>query len=204
MRKPYKAIAIAVVFLVLSTSAFGQGVRSSFFLNAAAFFPNNDAIQSKVGQGLGLMLSLQRHLTVSFEWKYAKLKVDSEKGGLMNSELSYTPLVLSIAYHPAPEARFSPYAFGGGGFYLIQLRPGARLTPEEAEIRSQKVKDGIGLNGGIGATFRVGSRMFLYIEGVYLWRKAKVETLFFDDRPSRNFTSNFSSFSALVGLKIGY
>lgn len=204
MRKRHKALVISIGFLVLSASASGQGVRSSFSLNGAAFFPSNDAIQNKVGQGLGLMLNLQKHIAVSFEWKYAKLKVDSQEGGLMNSELSYTPLVLSISYHPVPEARFSPYAFLGVGVYLIQLRPGARLTPEEAEIRSQKVKDGIGLSGGFGTTFRIGSRLFLYLEGLYLWRKAKVETLFFDDRPSQSFTSTFSSLSALVGLKIGY
>jgi hypothetical protein len=179
-------------------------VRSSVFLDAAAFFPTNSAVQNKIGQGFGIAVRVKNHLTLSFEWKYAKLKVDSQDGGLMNGEISYTPLVLNVAYYPLPEGRISPYAFLGGGFYLIQLRPGARLTPEEAEIKTQKVKDGIGLNGGIGAAARIVPRLYLYIEGLYLWRKANVETLFFDDRPARNFTSDFSSLSALIGLKIAY
>lgn len=204
MQKQRKALALSVGVLVLAAVGFGQGVRSSIFLNAAAFFPNEDAIQNKVGQGFGIALRFQSHLTLSFEWKYAKLKVDSEEGGLMNGEISYTPLVLNIAFHPVPEARISPYAFLGGGFYLIQLRPGARLTPEEVDIKTQKVKDGFGLNGGIGAAVRIAPRLLLYVEGLYLWRNAKVETLFFDNRSVESFTSDFSSFSALIGLKIGY
>ncbi|MFZ2054805.1 MAG: outer membrane beta-barrel protein [Candidatus Aminicenantales bacterium] len=204
MQKRRKTLALSVGVLVLAAAGFGQGVRGSIFLNAAAFSMNNDALQNKIGQGFGIALRFQRYLTVSFEWKYAKLKVDSQEGGLMNGEVSYTPLVLSVAYHPVPEARFSPYAFLGGGFYLIQLRPGARLTPEEAEIKTQKVKDGLGLNGGIGAAVRIAPRLFLYVEGLYLWRKAKVETLFFNNRPVESFTSDFSSFSALIGLKIAY
>jgi hypothetical protein len=204
MQKRRKTPALLVGVLVLAAAGFGQGLRGSIFLNATAFSPNNDALQNKIGQGFGIALRFQRHLNVSFEWKYARLKVDSQEGGLMNGELSYTPLVLNVAYHPVPEARFSPYAFLGGGFYLIQLRPGARLTPEEAEIKTQKVKDGIGLNGGVGAAFRIAPRFYLYVEGLYLWRKANVETLFFDNRPARSFTANFSSMSALIGLKIVY
>jgi hypothetical protein len=204
MRKKRKALALLAVLFVLTSTGFGQGVRSSIFLNAAVFSQKNDALQNKIGQGFGIALRISRHLTASFEWKYAKLKVDSQEGGLINGEVSYTPLVLNLAYHPLPEARFSPYAFLGAGFYLIELRPGARLTPEEAEIKTQKVTDGIGLNGGIGAAVQIVPRLSLYVEGLYLWRKAKVETLFFDNRASRSFTANFSSLSALIGLKISY
>jgi hypothetical protein len=204
MQKRRKTLALAAGLLVLVAAGFGQEVRGGLFLNAAAFSMKNDALQNKIGQGFGIALNFQKHLTVSFEWKYAKLKVDPLEGGLMNGEVSYTPLVLSVAYHPVPEARFSPYAFLGGGFYLIQLRPGARLTPEEAEIKTQKVQDGVGLNGGVGAAVRIMPRLYLYVEGLYLWRKAKVETLFFDNRPSQSFTTDFSSLSALIGLKIVY
>ena len=204
MGKWQKALALTAGFLVLAGAGFGQGVRGNLFINGAAFFPNNGSIQDKFGQGIGITLSFQRHFTASFEWKYARLKVDSTEGGLMNSELAYTPLVLSIAYHPLPESRFSPYLFLGGGLFLIQLRPGARLTPEEAEIRTQKVKNGFGLHGGLGATFRLASRFFLYVEGLTLWRKANVETLFFDSRPARSFSADFSAFSVLVGLKLFY
>jgi hypothetical protein len=198
------SLAISVGVFVLASVSFAQRVRSSVFLDAAAFFPTNNAVENKIGQGFGIAVRVKNHLTFSFEWKYAKLKVDSQDGGLMNGEISYTPLVLNVAYHPLPEARISPYAFLGGGLYLIQLRPGARLTPEETEIKTQKVKDGIGLNGGIGTAVRIVPRLYLYIEGLYLWRKANVETLFFDDRPARNFTSDFSSLSALIGLKTTY
>jgi len=204
MRKRRNALVLSVGVLVLAAAGFGQGVRNSISLNAAGFYPKNNALQNKIGQGFGIALRFKSHLTVSFEWKYAKLKVDSQEGGLMNGEVSYTPLVLNIAYHPLPEARISPYAFLGAGLYLIELRPGARLSPEEAEIKTQKVKDGIGLNGGIGAAVRIVPRLYLYVEGLYMWRKANVETLFFDDRPARNFTSDFTSLSALIGLKIAY
>jgi outer membrane protein W len=204
MRKKRKVLALSVGLLILASACFGQGVRSSIFLNTAFFSKKNDALQDKIGQGFGIALRISRHLTVSFEWKYAKLKVDSQGGGLINGEVSYTPLVLNLGYHPLPEARFSPYAFMGAGFYLIQFRPGARLTQEEAEIKTQKVKDGIGLNGGIGAAVQIMPRLSLYVEGLYLWRKAEVETLFFDNRTARRFTSDFSSWSALIGLKISY
>jgi opacity protein-like surface antigen len=204
MQKRQKTLALLAGLLVLAVTGFGQGVRGGIFLNAAAFSPHNEALQNKVGQGFGIGLRFRKHLTVSFEWKYAKLKVDSQPGGLMNGEVSYTPLVLNVAFHPLPEARFSPYAFLGGGFYLIELRPGARLTPEEAEIKTQKVKDGIGWNGGLGAAFLITPNLSLYVEGLYLRRKAKVETLFFDNRPSQSFTADFSSLSALIGLKIVY
>ncbi len=204
MQMKRKALALSVGLFVLASAGFCQGVRSSIFLNTAFFSTKNDALQNKIGQGFGIALRIRRHLTVSFEWKYAKLKVDSQEGGLINGEVSYTPLVLNLAYHPLPEARFSPYAFLGAGFYLIQLRPGARLTAEETEIKTQKVTDGIGLNGGIGAALQIVPRLYLYVEGLYLWRKANVETLFFDNRTSRSFTSDFSSWSALIGLKIAY
>ena len=204
MRKWQKTLTLLAAVLALAVTGFGQRMRGGIFLNAAAFFPGNDALQNKVGQGFGITMRLRRQLTVSFEWKYAKLKVDPRAGGLMNGEVSYTPLVLSAAYHPFYEARLSPYAFLGGGFYLIELRPGARLTPGEAEIKTQKVKDGIGWTGGVGATFYVASNFSLYVEGLYLWRKANVETRFFDNRPTQSFTADFSSLSALIGLKIVY
>lgn len=204
MRIRQQASALLFGILVLAAGASGQSLRSSFFINGAIFSAQNAALQNKVGQGLGIMLGLGRHLTVSFEWKYARLKVDSQEGGLINGELSYAPIILSVAYHPIPMSRFSPYFFAGTGFYLIHMRPGARLTPEEAEIRTQKIKDGLGLNGGIGAAVRIGPRLFLYAEGLYLWRRAKVETFFFKEQPVRRFTSDFSAVSALVGLKVGY
>ena len=204
MRKGTKTLALVAGILFSAAAGSGQGVRSSVFINGALFSPKNDALQNKVGQGLGIMLRFRSHFTVSFEWKNARFKVDSEEERLINGEVSYTPLVLQLAYHPLPEARFSPYAFAGTGFYLIELRPGARLTPGEAEIKTQKVKDGFGLNGGIGAAVRISPGISLYVEGLYLWRRAKVETLFFDNRPARSFTSDFSSLSALVGLRVGY
>lgn len=204
MRNRQRASALIVGILILAAAASGQSLRSSFFLNGAVFSPENAALQNRIGQGLGIMLRFRRHLTVSFEWKYARLKVDSQEGGLMNGELSYTPFILSVAYHPIPESRFSPYLFAGTGFYLINMRPGARLTPEEAEIKTQKINDGLGLSGGIGAAVRVGPRLSLYVEGLYLWRRTKVQTLFFEEQPVRRFNSDFSAASLLVGLKVGY
>jgi opacity protein-like surface antigen len=196
-----RLIFTTVIFMMLSSGGFAQKHRIGFFLNAAGFFPAQDNISSGFGSGLGAVFYIGQNVSLSFEWKYSRFSVAKKEGEFLKGTLTMTPLLASIRYKIQTGTALSPYIFGGAGLFFNTLSLDERLSPEDKNVKKQEIKNGLGLCGGIGSSYKITERISFFIEGLYLIRKADVETFFVDNSPGKFFEANFHSLSVLIGLE---
>lgn len=204
MPRYFKMIAIVLFLMVLASSGFAQLRRLGFFINGAGFFPTQKNINTGYGSGIGGVFYLNPDISISLEWKYSRFGVDKEEGKFLDGTLTVTPLVASIHYNISMSETFSPYVFAGGGLFFSTMRLGERTDWEEANVRRQEIKNGLGFYGGVGSTIKLNARLSLFFEGLYLRRTADAETIYLDNSPSTTFRVNLSSFSVLIGLDYFY
>jgi len=204
MPRFFKLIVIPLLLMALATTGFAQFRRLSFFINAAGFFPSQKNINTGYGSGIGGVIYLNPNISVSLEWKYNRLSVDKEEGKFLDGTLTVTPLVASVHYNISVSETFSPYVFAGGGLFFSTFRLSERGDLEEANVRRQEIKNGLGFYGGVGSTIKLNNRLSLFFEGLYLRRTADAETIYLDNSPSTTFRVNLSSFSILIGLNYFY
>jgi opacity protein-like surface antigen len=199
-----KLLFIVVLLMVLTTSGFSQRHRLGFFINAAGYFPTQKNIEFGYGSGIGGVFYINPNVSFSLEWKYSRFNVDREEGKFLDGTLTVTPLLASIHYNLSAGETFSPYVFAGGGLFFSTMRLSERTDLEGENVRKQEIKNGLGLYGGIGSTIKLNERLYLFIEGLYLARRANAETIYIDNSPSNKFRANLSSFSVLIGLDYFY
>jgi len=199
-----RMILMTVLLMVLSSGGFAQRHRVGFFLNAAGFFPAQDNINNGFGSGLGAVFYISQNVSIAFEWKYSRFSVAKKEGEFLNGTLTATPLLASIRYKIQTGTFFSPYIFGGGGLFFNTMSLDERLSPEDKNVKKQEIKNGLGLYGGIGSSFKINERISFFIEGLYLIRKAGVETLLVDNSPGQSFKANLRFLSVLIGLEYFY
>jgi opacity protein-like surface antigen len=204
MSRYCRLIVIVLLLMVLTTSGYSQRHRLGFFINAAGFFPTQKNIDAGYGSGIGGVFFLNPNISLSLEWKYSRFNVDKEEGKFLDGTLTMTPLVASIHFNLAVSETFSPYVFAGGGLFISNIRLDERSDLDEAKVRRQEIKNGLGLYGGVGSTIKLNPRLYLFIEGLYLRRIADAETIYLDNSPSTTFRVNLSCFSVLVGLDYFY
>jgi hypothetical protein len=144
------------------------------------------------------------NISLSLEWKYGRFRVDKEEGKFLDGRLTVTPILASIHYNLLAGETFSPYVFAGGGLFFSSIRLGERANLEEAKVRKQEIKNGLGLYGGIGSTIKLNQRLSLFIEGLYLAHRADAETIYLENSPSSTFRANLSSLNVLIGLDYFY
>lgn len=197
-------MAIVLLLIVLTSSGFAQLRRVGFFINAAGFFPTQKNINTGYGSGIGGEFYLNPDVSISLEWKYSRFSVDKEEGRFLDGTLTVTPLVASIHYNISISETFAPYVFAGGGLFISSFRLSERGDLEEANVRRQEIKNGLGFYGGIGSTIKLNERLSLFFEGLYLRRTADAETIYLDNSPSTTFRVNLSSVSILIGLSYFY
>lgn len=197
-------MAIVLLLIVLTSSGFAQLRRVGFFINAAGFFPTQKNINTGYGSGIGGEFYLNPNVSISLEWKYSRFSVDKEEGRFLDGTLTVTPLVASIHYNISISETFAPYVFAGGGLFISSFRLSERGDLEEANVRRQEIKNGLGFYGGIGSTIKLNERLSLFFEGLYLRRTADAETIYLDNSPSTTFRVNLSSVSILIGLSYFY
>lgn len=190
--------------MVLFSYGFAQRHRVGLFLNGAGFFPAQDNINNGFGSGLGAVFYINQNVSLAFEWKYSRFSVAKKEDEFLKGTLTMTPLFASIRYKFQTGTFFSPYIFGGAGFFFNTMSLDERLSPEDKNVRKQEIHNGLGLCGGFGGSFKINERISLFIEGLYLIRKANVETVFVDNSPSKPFKANFRSISVLIGLEYFY
>lgn len=195
-----KLVFTALLLTALASNGFCQRYRIGFFLNAAGFFPAQKNIGNGFGSGLGAVFSVNQKVSLSFEWKYSRFNVDKKEGEFLNGTLTMTPLLVSIHYKFKRGTIFSPYIFGGGGLFFNTMSLDERISTEDKNIRKQEIKNGLGICGGFGSSFKINQKLFLYIEGLYLIRKANVETVLMDNSPGNTFNADLKAFSILIGL----
>jgi opacity protein-like surface antigen len=141
---------------------------------------------------------------LSFEWKYCRSSVAKKEGELLNGTLTTTPLLASIRYKIQTGTVLSPYIFGGAGLFFNTLSLDERLSPEDKNIKKQEIKTGLGFYSGIGSSCKITERVSVFFEGLYLIRKADIETFFVDNSPGKSFKADFRSLSVLIGLEYFY
>jgi opacity protein-like surface antigen len=195
---------MVLLVMVLTSSGFAQLRRLGFFINAAGYFPTQKNINAGYGSGIGGVFYLNPNVSISLEWKYSRFSVDKEEGKFLDGTLTVTPLVASIHYNISISETFAPYVFAGGGLFISSFRLSEREDLEEANVRRQEIKNGLGFYGGIGSTIRLNDRLSLFFEGLYLRRTADAETIYLDNSPSTTFRVNLSSVSILIGLNYFY
>lgn len=201
MSRCQRLVFTTVLLMVLSSNGFAQRHQVGFFLNAAGFFPAQKNIGNGFGSGLGAVFYINQNVSLSFEWKYSRFNVDKKEGEFLKGTLTMTPLLTSIRYKFKTGTIFSPYIFGGGGLFFNTISLDERVSPEDKNVKKQEIKNGLGLYGGFGSSFKINQRIFLYIEGLYLIRNTNVETVFFDNSPGKTFNANLRSLSVLIGLE---
>jgi len=204
MPRYFKVIAITLLLVFFASSGFAQMRRLGFFINAAGFFPTQKNINVGYGSGIGGIFYLNSDVSISLEWKYSRFNVDKEQGKFLGGNLTVTPLVASVHYNISMSETFSPYLFAGGGLFFSSFRLSERGDLEEANVRRQEIKNGLGFYGGIGSMIKLNDRLSLFFEGLYLRRTADAETIYVDNSPSTTFRTNLSSFSILIGLNYFY
>ena len=204
MPKVLKLSIIVLLVFILNTIGFAQRSRLGFFINAAGYFPSNEDIKSGFGTGIGAVLSATQNIAFSLEWKYSRLNVDKKEREFQKGSLYMTPILASIRYNIQTGTAFTPYVVGGGGIFFNNYRLDRLENIEEENIRKQNINNGFGLYGGIGSFYKLNEKITLFIEGLYLWRTAKVETIYIDNSASSTFKANLSSANILIGLTYYY
>jgi opacity protein-like surface antigen len=203
MNKAAKFFTITTCLLLISAYGFSYGAGNTFFFNVAGYMPTEGQINSGYGSGLGTTLMLTQNVVFSLEFKYGRFGVDAEEGKFLAGNLTLTPIIANFQYYFNPNASFSPYVFGGISFIFASFSAETRETGGEALITKQEPKDGLGFQGGLGATFSVSERVAIFFEGYYSYRKAVVETSFLTGA-SGKFDTNLSHLGVLVGIKYYY
>jgi opacity protein-like surface antigen len=203
MNKLARLFTVSVCLLILSAYSFSYGPGNTFFIGLTAYLPSENQIKNGYGSGLGTTLRLTQNVVFSIEFKYGRFSVDAEEGKFLNGNLTLTPIVANFQYYFNPDTNFSPYVFGGVGFVFASFSADARQTGEEALITRQSPRDGIGFQGGLGASVNFSEQLALYFEGYYLYRKAVVETTLLSGATSQ-FDTNLSHLGVTIGIKYYY
>ncbi len=204
MPKTAKFIVAGLAMLASTVPGIAQAGRGGFFLNVAGYFPVEEFIHSGYGSGLGAVLPLTPNLSVGFEWKYAKLKVDRTPGELLAGQLSITPLLVSLYYSFLPGRPVSPFVILGAGLFISNFNLQGRATAEEEQIKRQDIRNGLGWCAGMGAAFRTSARLTVFVKGLYLGRTADAESVYFSGRSLQTFRVNLSSLSLVAGIEYHY
>jgi len=203
MKKFSRVFTLSVCVLILSAYSFSYGPGNTFFVGLTAYIPSENQIKTGYGSGLGTTLMLTQNVVFSLEFKYGRFSVDAEEAKFLAGNLTLTPIIANIQYYFNPNTNFSPYVFGGISFVLASFSTSSRETPEEALITKQSPRDGIGFQGGLGASFNVSEQVAIYFEGYYLYRKAVVETTLLTGATGQ-FDTNLSHMGVIAGIRYYY
>ena len=203
MNKFTKLSTISLCLLLLSAYSFSYGPGNTFFFGLTAYIPSEGQIKTGYGSGLGTTVMLTENVVFSLEFKYGRFSVDPEEGKFLAGNLTLTPIVGNFQYYFNPNTNFSPYVFGGVSFVIADFKADARETGEEAIITRQDPRNGLGFQGGLGATYNFSQQMAIYFEGYYLYRKTVVETTFLSGATGQ-FDTNLSHVGVIVGIKYYY
>lgn len=203
MNKFAKLFTFSICLLILTAYGFSYGPGNTFFFGLTTYIPSENQIKTGYGSGLGTTIMLTENVVFSLEFKYGRFSVDSEEGKFLAGDLTLTPIVANFQYYFNPNSNFSPYVFGGACFVFASFNASARETEEEAVITKQSPKNGLGFQGGFGATYNISEQLAIYFEGYYLYRKTVVETTFLTGATGQ-FDTNLSHVGVLIGLKYYY
>jgi opacity protein-like surface antigen len=155
MRKTILWVAAALVLVVGPASANDFGLFGSGW-------NTKDADQ---GMGVGGKVNLGRLFELRAAY-FSDLTADTSPES-RDFELKAVPLEAGLAFKFADNERFSPYAGGGVGYYLLDTNRG-------------EVDDETGWYAVLGADFKTSENLGFMVEGIYRGMEATVR----NDDPS--------------------
>ncbi|MGD8537503.1 MAG: OmpW family outer membrane protein [Candidatus Aminicenantes bacterium] len=203
MNKLARLFTVSVCLLILPVHSYSSGPGNTFFFGPTIYIPSENAIKTSYGSGLGTTLMITPNVVFSIEFKYGRFSVDAEEGKFVDGDLTLTPIIANIQYYFNPNTRLSPYVFGGVSFVFASFKADVRQADEDALITRQEPKNGIGFQGGLGASYNFSEQLAVYFEGYYLYRNTVVETSLFSGVTSQ-FDSNLSQLGVTIGIRYYY
>ena len=203
MNKFTKLFTVSACLFILSAYGFSYGPGNTFFFGPTLYIPSESQIKTGYGSGLGTTLMLTQNVVFSIEFKYGRFSVDTEEGKFIEGDLTLTPIVANFQYYFNPNTNFSPYVFGGASFVFASFNAKARQTQEEAIITRQEPRNGLGFQGGLGASYNFSDQLAIYFEGYYQYRNTVVENTLLTGATSQ-FDSNISQLGVTIGIRYYY
>lgn len=197
---------ILLLFLMLAfvTPGWTQNIKLNFQANGGLAYPLAENIKPGFESGFGFSLPVDKKLSLVLDISHWKSQVREEKGKLLDGTLAVTPFYVSLYYYLGVRRKIVPYLFVGGGIVFHSFKIKDYVTIPEVSI-SQKVKDGLGLNGGGGALFKISTRFALYTEIDFMYRKGKGTTVVNDMNlgviEEEEFSLDLNSITIQAGIK---
>jgi hypothetical protein len=204
-RRAFIILSLAAV-LILSVCApgFSGERKSSFFAGAGWADHGAGQLKGAVQTDFGFSLNVTKKISLFLDFCYWKSPVDQQaQSVLLAGDVILTPLLGGIRFDPLPGGFFSPYLFGGIGYVVSTYRMGEIFSIPEVTIM-QKLKSGIGFQGGAGVMFRISESIGLFVEGLFIGRNATGTTTVRDlnlGLSSEDFSLNLNTLTVRVGLK---
>lgn len=205
MKTKYKikilTIALSLIFLCFQAPAYAQSL--SFHVHGGMALPQEGNIESGFETGFGFSYSIDKKISLTFDFSYWRSDVSKDHPDLYDGELSVTPFLVSLQYSLLEEAAVIPYIFAGTGFIFSNFEIGDIITIPEISI-NQKVENGISFYCGAGGRIKFTSNLALLTEITYLFRDATGETTITDMNfgvSKEGFSIDMSSLVLRVGIK---
>jgi outer membrane protein len=203
-----KIMVILGLFLLIGPS-FLVAQRGRFGIHGGVgyVFPEEEVIGGGLVSSVGFDLKLRQGWRLSFDFALSRHHIDYDPQGLKEGTLTLTPFWCVLQYHFFPQGRFSPYLLAGVGYVFSRFQLQQLITIPEVSI-SQKLADGWGWLGGIGAEIKVSrEKLSFFGEAVFMSRQTTgtttINDLNFGVR-EETFRVNLDSWQIHLGLRYFY
>ncbi len=203
MSRKTKGAIILLSILCLSSLGYAQAQKFVLRLHAGLSSPHEENIEASVETGFGLELSLQKNISISFDYGYFKGNVREAPDGLYDGNLAVTPFLITVSYSFFKNQAFSPYIRLGAGIIFANFKIGDIITIPEVTI-TQKVNNGISAYAGLGGIFDLTENISIFTEAGYLYREATATTIINDLNfgiSEESFSLNLNSVFLILGVK---
>ena len=200
-----KAVFILIMSLFLTgAESLVWAERFGVHANGGISFPQEENIKSGWESGFGFVYVLNKKVSASFDFGFWKSEIEEDPGKLLDGKMSVNPFLFSLQYYFFEKKDFIPYIFAGIGYIFYDFKLKDIVTIPEITI-TQKVKNGLGFQAGLGVQVQISDRLSLFGEALYLYRKAEGTTTTSD----LNFGTTIDEFSldtsaSLIRLGIRY
>ena len=160
--------SVLLLVFLLCGSGFSGDRKSSFHAGAGWAKPAGNSLNGSFQTDFGFSLAIAGKISLMLDFSSWKSAVEEQPGGnLLDGVLTMTPYLGAIRLDLGSSPSISPYLFGGIGYVVSSFRMGDIVTVPEVSI-TQKVRSGIGFQGGGGVLFRIAESIGIFIEGLYV------------------------------------
>jgi hypothetical protein len=121
MNRKTKAAIVLLSLLCLSSLGYAQTQKLVLRLHAGLVSPLEESIEASVETGFGIEMSLQKNISISFDYGYWKSSIKEALDGLYDGNLTVTPFLITVTYSFFKNQSFSPYIRLGAGIILSSL-----------------------------------------------------------------------------------